>query len=407
MVLKKSLVAITSAVLLSNFAIAAPAKHMVIAPQCLLKFVPVKFKTLSNKKELSLIEVDQDGIEQLSLAKHQAKQPCGGFTDVTRAWNKQQSAHQLAPANFLTTYTAAPALTKKHGDYQIQFEKETQAVLNTIDTENMWAYLTKITSAKEYKDRYANSKDGVKAANWIKSEVEAMAKKSGHTDVSVYLVDTNGYDQPSVVAKLGNSDAPGIVIGGHMDTLSSAFSGHKPGADDDGSGTVTVLETARTILDSGMQFQKPIYFIWYSAEEEGLVGSDSVVAKFQENNIPVEAAVQFDMTGYAGSAKNDSTMWLMTDFVDADLTAYLEKLIKTYVKKPYKFSKCGYGCSDHASWHQAGIASAFPFEAAMNQDNPDIHSNNDTMKNLSKEHMQDFLKLAVAYIVEMGNPVSK
>ena len=70
----------------------------------------------------------------------------------------------------------------------------------------------------------------------------------------------------------GNSDEPGVVVGAHMDTLSSAVS-IKPGADDDGSGSVTVLETARSLLSSGMHFKKPLYLIWYSAEELGLIGS--------------------------------------------------------------------------------------------------------------------------------------
>src|SRR5262249_37754543 len=99
------------------------------------------------------------------------------------------------------------------------------------------------------------------------------------------------YVQPSVVAKLGNSDEPGIVVGGHMDTLSSTFE-LKPGADDDGSGTTTVMGVARTILNSGMKFNKPIYFIWYAAEEAGLVGSGYVVKYFKKNNIPVDAVIQ-------------------------------------------------------------------------------------------------------------------
>jgi leucyl aminopeptidase len=188
-----------------------------------------------------------------------------------------------------------------------------------------------------------------------------------------------------------------------MDTLSSNFE-TKPGADDDGSGSVTVLELARTIIASNMRFKKPIYFIWYAAEEMGLVGSQYVVTDFVNKKIPVDAVVQFDMTGYA--YHNESTMWLMTDHVDTNLTHYLETLINTYVKKPVKYSACGYGCSDHASWDAEGFAASMPFETEMNYDNPDIHTSADVMANLSLDHMTDYLKLGTAFVVELAEPLA-
>jgi leucyl aminopeptidase len=405
--IKKSWLMISAAIALSSVAHATPSTSIVIAPQCLLKAAHFKFTTLAEQQSIKLIEMNDTDIEKLSLAKTKTKSSCGGFTDVTRAWSLQ-TVTQISPQEFLADYiTPNPDNHPIKTEYKIQYEKETQAMLKTIDTDNMWNYLIKLTDIKEFRDRFANSQDGVKAANWIKFEVEEMAKKTGHDDVTVYLVSTGRYSQPSVVAKFGNSDLPGIVIGAHMDTLNSEKTGHKPGADDDGSGTVTVLETARTILASGTSFQKPIYFIWYSAEELGLVGSDYTVADFTKKNIPVETAIQFDMTGYAPNYQLDPTMYLMTDYVNADLTNYLKSLIKTYVQKPYKTSRCGYGCSDHASWHKAGVAAAFPFEAPMNNDNPNIHKTSDKMGVLSKQHMEDYLKLAVAYVVEMAAPVTK
>jgi leucyl aminopeptidase len=377
MLLKKSLLLMTSAIALSTAAIAAPAKHMIIAPQCLLDTAQVSYSPLASKHGFKLIAIEKNEIEKLAEAKHHTKLPCGGFNDVTRAWGSDHSLSQH-PETFLTSYvhpsTTNPAASgKKKPAYQIRFQKETEALLKTVNPDQMWANLTALTSMK---DRYADSKSGIKAAKWIKQQVELMAKQYGRDDVTVYFVKTESYRQPSVVAKFGKSNEAGIVIGGHMDTLNSNYE-NKPGADDDGSGSVTVMETARTILASGMHFQKPIYFIWYSAEEMGLVGSDRVVADFEKKHIPVAAAMQLDMTGYAYN--NDPTMWLMTDYVDKNLTAFLEKLINTYVKQPVDHSSCGYACSDHASWNKAGIVAAFPFESSMGNDDPYIHTANDKM----------------------------
>ncbi len=405
MLLKKSLFIISSAVALSaTSAMAAPAPRIVIAPQCLLNNAQVAYKSLATTPGFQLAEMNAASIEKLAEAKHHSKQSCGGFTDVTRAWTSERTREQN-PTAFLKSYTETakhPAI-KSATDvtYKIQYEKETQTLLKTITPQNMWDNLTTLTN---FKDRYAGSKNGVKAAEWIKTKIETIAKETGHDDVTVYYVSTGNYSQPSVVAKFGKSNEAGIVVGGHMDTLNSGFE-NKPGADDDGSGSVTVMETARTILASGMKFEKPIYFIWYSAEEMGLVGSDYVVADFKKKKIPVAAAIQMDMTGYA--AENDPTIWLMTDFVSKDLTAFMEKLITTYVKQPYKFSKCGYACSDHASWNKGGVAAAFPFESEMGNDDPYIHTSNDKMDVLSLDHMTDFVKLATSYTVELATPVSK
>jgi leucyl aminopeptidase len=203
---------------------------------------------------------------------------------------------------------------------------------------------------------------------------------------------------------MGTSFEPGIVIGAHMDTLSANDyrSKHsiKPGADDDGSGTVTVLEVARILFASGMHFNKPIYFIWYAAEERGLVGSDYVVADFKKKNIPISAVIQLDMTGY--SYQNDPTMWLISDYVDPGLTAFLETLITTYIKQPVKYTRCGYACSDHATWTQNGYPAAMPSEAAFQNFNHDIHTSGDTMDKLSLDHMINYAKLTIAFAVELA-----
>ncbi|HTM64346.1 MAG TPA: M20/M25/M40 family metallo-hydrolase [Gammaproteobacteria bacterium] len=413
MKLKTSFAMMSFAVIIASSAHAAPQKHLVIAPQCLLNTAQITTTPLATKNGYNLMEVSMNDIENLAGAKHHTKQPCGGFIDVTHAWNNQHSLRAVTPAKFLNDQLTKPAvnqLTKKAA-YKIQYQKETDALIKTISPQTMWSNLTTLT---DFHNRYANSDTGVDAANWIKAKVETMAKESGHDDVTVYFVNTGSYKQPSVVAKLGTGNEAGIVIGGHMDTLKTEWpwlnrndsdTPHMPGADDDGSGSMTVMETARTILASGMKFKKPIYFVWYSAEELGLVGSQYVVQDFKNKHIPVAAALQLDMTGYAH--QNDRTIWLMNDYVSKDLTAFLQNLITTYVKQPYNYSRCGYACSDHASWTSAGVPSAFPFETAMGNDDPYIHTANDKMEFLSLDHMTDFAKLGTAFAVELAEPVSK
>jgi len=387
-------------------------QHIIVAPQCLIKNLSTHYNTLSSTTSLALIETNHVGIDALIEAKNiRTTTPCGGFMDVTDAWNEYH------PTNFSTLDRATSFLhnyatpnPKLHHltkpEYTIRYQDQVNQLLTQIFTpQNIWADLTQFsdTHSTQFPDRYANSSTGVKAATWLKEKVEAMAKDHNRSDITVYTVATGTqYKQPSVVVKIGDSNEPGIVIGGHMDTLSSSWE-LKPGADDDGSGSMTVMEVARTLIASGMHFKKPIYIIWYSAEELGLIGSGYVVKDFKKKNIPVDAVLQLDMTGYANN--NDPTIWLITDNVNNDLTAYLETLVKTYVKQPVGRTQCGYDCSDHASWNQAGFAASFPFEAQFGKDDPYIHTSRDTMDILSLSHMADFAKLGVAFAVELAEPL--
>lgn len=383
--------------LLPVSSIAASSQHIVIAPDCLLGQVTSSYKVLAKEKSLSLAAVNQAQVEQLIAAKNIGKNLCGGFMDVTYAWNKQ---HGGDAKTFLTAYTNQENHARKKSSYEIKYQKQVEQMLGQLNPQEMWDYLSTLTS---FQDRYADSDNGVKAAEWLKSQVETFARDNQRTDVSVYTITTGGYKQPSVVAKVGSGTGPGIVIGAHMDTLSSRSS-KKPGADDDGTGSVTVLEAARTVLASGMQFKKPVYFVWYAAEEEGLVGSGYVVDEFKNKNIPVTAVLHYDLTGFAHN--NESTMWLIDDYVDKSLSSYLGDLIKAYVKKPIKHTSCGYACSDHANWTANGYAAAIPAESAYEDTNPYIHSSMDTMDKLSLDHMTDYVKLAAAFVVEMAEPLA-
>lgn len=67
-------------------------------------------------------------------------------------------------------------------------------------------------------------------------------------------------------------------------------------------------------------------------------------------------------------------------------------------------TKCGYACSDHASFTKAGYASAFAIEAEFDLTNHNIHSTSDTIDHpeFSFSHMKEFSKLAIAFAYELG-----
>lgn len=381
---------------LSTADFAAEKQQVIIAPNCLVKMLKPA-NILAKDHEFSLIALSASNFNKLVNNKKNYLKRCGGFINVTSAW--QTSKTKINNMQFLQQYTALSPTHLATTSYDIKYSKETNTILNTLNPDNMWSNLSTLSS---FPDRYANSKTGVAAAEWVKEQIETLAKQYNRSDVTTYTISTGtSYKQPSVVVKVGNSAEPGIVIGAHLDTLQKMFN-NMPGADDDGSGSVTVLEIARTILASNFHFKKPIYFIWYSAEEMGLIGSQHVVAEFKKQHIPVDNVLHFDMTGYAD--RNDPTMWLIDDYTNKDLTSFLAKLIDAYVKKPVKYTTCGYACSDHATWNMNGYPAAIAFEAQFENYNPYIHSSSDKMQLLSLQHMTDYAKLGIAFATELAEP---
>lgn len=346
-------------------------------------------------------------------------------------WIKQIKLILLMCATFITPSLNYANTLKSDSEvvYKIQYRNQVKQLLNQINPQAMWNNLTVLTN---FPDRSARSQSGVNAALWIKDQAEMLAKKSGRDDVSVFTVETKGLqwgqtpyasDQPSIILKIGNSTEAGIVIGAHFDTQTKCGEedswcedkGNMTGANDDGSGTVGVMEVARTILSSGLHFKKPIYLIWYAGEEQELWGSQAVIADFQKRNIEVSALMQLDQIGYAKN--NDLTMYIASDkdlapgkhaHVDHDLSLYLETLVKEYVDRPVVLS-CE-GGSDEEAWTDiANVKAARSLESNYcdtTQIYQDMHSSRDTMDKLSLEHMTDNLKLAIAFSVELAEPVT-
>jgi len=107
------------------------------------------------------------------------------------------------------------------------------------------------------------------------------------------------------------------------------------------------------------------------------------------------------MTNYQGS---DKDIWLITDHTSEAQNQFLAKLIETYVGATYDYDRCGYACSDHASWHRNGVPASMPFESRFRQYNGTIHSVEDTLEvsGNNAQHAVKFARLAAAYAVELG-----
>jgi leucyl aminopeptidase len=122
-----------------------------------------------------------------------------------------------------------------------------------ISTDNMRKVLRHLTS---YYNRYYGDVYGEQSAQWIYNHVADIIKTAPfHTHISLEYF-THPFPQSSIIArfepKVRNSSLPLTIIGAHQDSANYLFPLlPAPGADDDGSGTVSILETFRVLAESG------------------------------------------------------------------------------------------------------------------------------------------------------------
>ncbi|TQV89491.1 M20/M25/M40 family metallo-hydrolase [Aliikangiella coralliicola] len=339
-----------------------------------------------NDNGVTVVSIEESQLDALSKFMHQNFKRCGGYFyhDSLEEAMAYAKSTPIAKSNVAFNYT-------------IDNEDTVNTLLGQLTPSNMTAT---VTSLGNYNNRYFSQASGFEAASWIKSHWESIA--GGRSDIKVELYQ-HTWVQPSVIVTIQgteNSDEI-VVIGGHLDSINNITgpTGRAPGFDDNASGIAVITETLNTIVATDYKPSRTLLLMGYAAEEVGLRGSKEIAQEYQTNGKNVVGVAQFDMTGYHGTA--DKNIVFMSDFTNNAQNQFMAQLIDKYLPNvTYGFDPCGYACSDHASWHNAGFAASFPFESNSSDYNSTIHTSNDS--SFDVDHATNFLKLSVAYVGELA-----
>ncbi|PPQ77340.1 hypothetical protein CVT25_010922 [Psilocybe cyanescens] len=262
-----------------------------------------------------------------------------------------------------------------------------------------------------YRTRYYRSDTGKQSQKWLLSKIAEITNKYASESLREIITAKefpHSWGQNSIILRIEGSsstDDSVVIIGAHQDSTNLWPFLPAPGADDDGSGTVTILESYRALIAADFRPVRTIEFHWYSAEEGGLLGSQAVAKDYEARSVNVIAMSQFDMTAWVKRGTREE-VGIITDFTDDGLSNFNKALVDLYLDIPYAETKCGYACSDHASWEKAGYRASFTIESTFENSNKNIHSTNDRIDisdEFSFSHMLEFSKLAVAFAVELGS----
>jgi len=183
-----------------------------------------------------------------------------------------------------------------------------------------------------------------------------------------------------------------VLVGAHHDSVDGA-----PGANDDASGTATVLELARVFANAPTDTD--LRFVTFGAEENGLLGSYEFVDRMTEDDYDRTVGMfQMDMVGSKDAGPlivytNDGEKNIVTDLA----AAAGARLSKTGEATPYGME----GRSDHVPFAEIGLPAALFIHAPVE---PWYHSPEDTLDKISKEKLEEVATIVGAAVYQVARP---
>jgi hypothetical protein len=211
----------------------------------------------------------------------------------------------------------------------------------------------------------------------------------------------------NLAARIRGTGANGevLVLGAHLDHVgwgvhqefSDSLLQVFPGADDNASGSTALLEVAKAF--AGVTPAMDILFLWFSAEELGLVGS---AAYCEAPLYPMESTVaMLNMDQIARTDPKEFNLggtWERKDW--ADFVTDQAKRARCKLKIDFKAGRDLYGRSDQYSFHQKGVPALFFFEGNLDA-NPVYHKPGDVTETIDCAKMTDVARVfaACAYAI--------
>lgn len=200
-----------------------------------------------------------------------------------------------------------------------------------------------------------------------------------------------------------------VIVGAHLDSTAGSPWGNEnvaPGADDDGSGTVGMLELARALKTLDLPFT--VRLVHFTGEEQGLWGSYAYSDKVFAAKTDVVAMVEMDMISYCAKPGNRLDIH---DDVDKngshDLVVRFFRNIKRYginLTPVDTHNNAVKDRSDHAGFLDHGYKAVLVSEEFTDDGfNPNYHQLSDRVKNCNLPYMVEVLKAVTAVVAELAD----
>lgn len=203
-----------------------------------------------------------------------------------------------------------------------------------------------------------------------------------------------------------------VVVTAHYDHLGKRGESIYNGADDNGSGTSTVLEIAEALAlakKSGVGPRRSVLTMLVSGEEKGLLGSEYYAENPVFPLVNTVANVNVDMVGRVDKKHEDNPEYIYvigSDRLSTELHDINETANKNYTQLELDYTYNAeddpnryYYRSDHYNFAEKGIPAIFYF----NGTHADYHRTSDTVDKINFEKMAKIGQLVFYTTWELAN----
>ncbi len=300
---------------------------------------------------------------------------------------------------------------------------DTSTYFKTITTESLQTNLTKIAS-DEMEGRDTGSEGQKKAGRFIIDfyKKHGVGFPKGATDYYQHIpaayLNAKSHDElndsENIWAFIEGSEKPEeiVVVSAHYDHVGIKHGEIYNGADDDGSGTVAIMEIAAAFQkakDEGHGPKRSILILHMTGEEHGLLGSSYYSDHPLFPLATTVADVNIDMIGRRDDFHKDSNNYVYligSDYLSSDLYTICEDVNKKYhfLTLDYKYNDKSdpnhfYYRSDHYNFAKNGIPVVFLF----NGTHADYHKPTDEVSKIEFDALTTRAKYGFAIAWEIAN----
>ena len=256
------------------------------------------------------------------------------------------------------------------------------------------------------------------AVKTLKKDIETdSSPKTFQTDLKLNISSENEQiDSENVVAIIKGSKKPNeyVVISSHLDHIGLTADGQiNNGADDDGSGTVAMLEIAEAFKkasEAGVGPERSLVFLHVTGEEKGLLGS-----RYYTDFEPIfplsqtVANLNIDMIGRIDPKREGDRNYIYligSDKLSSELHAISEEVNQKYTNIEFDYTYNDendpnrfYYRSDHYNFAKNNIPIIFYF----NGTHPDYHRPGDTPDKINYDLLENRSRLIFYTAWELAN----
>jgi leucyl aminopeptidase len=256
------------------------------------------------------------------------------------------------------------------------------------------------------------------AWQFIQTQVQQWYSQN-QIEIQTYSVENAGQGSSlwqNLIITIPGETSPeqSVILSAHADSTARGNPEKSaPGADDNASGAAALIETAQLLQHH--RFNRTIKIIWFTGEEEGLLGSKAYVRAFVKDPSKIVADVNLDMFAY--DADNDHCFELhvgklpQSDRVGQCFVQSLSTYNLGLMHPDYLTAKAT-DRSDHGSFWAANVGAVEVLENLFDSGqpdgckgadaNPNYHTANDTSFGLNPDTASQIIRAALATVLTLA-----